>query len=410
MARKKKTIKAKEPVKLRAKKLANGNQSLYLDIYHNSERTYEFLKLYIVPESSPLDRTSNENTMKLAETIKAKRIMDLQYSDHGIVNTSANSKMLLMDWMEQFANKKKENGQSDAYYVQIIKTIRHLKLYKGDHITMKDVTKDYCLGFISYLNATSMAKVTTAGYFRCLNCGLNAAVKAEIITGNPITKIPSEDRIKVPESNREYLTQEEIVKLVHTPCSHPQVKMAYLFGCMCALRLSDVKALRWGDIQRDGNQWRASILMVKTQRKLWLPLSDEAIRWLPERGTAKETDFIFSLPCDGYLNKLLKDWVKSSGIKKRITFHTSRHTNATLLLSLGVDLYTVSKLLGHTQIKTTQIYAKIVDKKKDDAVNMIPSFSATEAPTAIADEINTGNDETLQPAKKKRGRPKKAQS
>ncbi len=148
--------------------------------------------------------------------------------------------------------------------------------------------------------------------------------------------------------------------------------------------------------------------MVKTQRKLWLPLSDEAIRWLPERGTAKETDFIFSLPCDGYLNKLLKDWVKSSGIKKRITFHTSRHTNATLLLSLGVDLYTVSKLLGHTQIKTTQIYAKIVDKKKDDAVNMIPSFSATEAPTAIADEINTRNDEPIQPAKKKRGRPKKA--
>ena len=84
--------------------------------YHNGERSYEFLKLYIVPESSPLDRTSNENTMKLAETIKAKRIMDLQYSDHGIVNTSANSKMLLMDWMEQFANKKKENGQSDAYY------------------------------------------------------------------------------------------------------------------------------------------------------------------------------------------------------------------------------------------------------------------------------------------------------
>ena len=116
------------------------------------------------------------------------------------------------------------------------------------------------------------------------------------------------------------------------------------------------------------------------------------------------------MPCDGYLNKLLKDWVKSSGIKKRITFHTSRHTNATLLLSLGVDLYTVSKLLGHTQIKTTQIYAKIVDKKKDDAVNMIPSFSTSEAPTVAGDEINTGSDDTTQQPKRKRGRPRKAQS
>lgn len=380
MTHKKNIIKAKEPVRLRTKKLANGNLSLYLDTYLNGKRSYEFLKLYIIPEKSPVDRRSNETTLRLAETIKAKRIMDLQYSIHGIVNTYSNSKTTLIDWMTQFADKKRRNGQSDAYYRQIVKTIRHLKLYNGEGIKMKDLTKEYCLGFISYLNGTSLAKITAAGYFRCFNCGLNAAVKADIIPYNPIARISAEDRIKVPESNREYLTQDEILTLVHTPCTHPQVKMAYLFSCMCALRLSDVKALCWRDICRDGTQWRASIRMIKTQRKLWLPLSDEAMKWIPDRGEAKDSDRIFSLPSDNYLNKLLKEWAKSAGIVKHITFHTSRHTNATLLLSLGVDLYTVSSLLGHTQIKTTQIYAKIIDKKRDDAVNLIPSFSATDLP------------------------------
>lgn len=111
--------------------------------------------------------------------------------------------------------------------------------------------------------------------------------------------------------------------------------------------------------------------MKKTQKTLYLPLSGEALKWMPERGEAKDTDKVFYLPYPTYINVVLKTWAQNSGINKTITFHTARHTFATMMLTLGADLYTTSKLLGHTQVKTTQIYAKIVDKKKDEAVNLV---------------------------------------
>lgn len=104
--------------------------------------------------------------------------------------------------------------------------------------------------------------------------------------------------------------------------------------------------------------------MKKTQKTLYLPLSDEALKWMPERGEAKDTDKVFHLPYATYINVVLKTWAQDSGITKTVTFHTARHTFATMMLTLGADLYTTSKLLGHTQVKTTQIYAKIVDKKR----------------------------------------------
>ena len=121
----------------------------------------------------------------------------------------------------------------------------------------------------------------------------------------------------------------------------------------------------------DGSQYRARIVMKKTQKTLYLPLSDEALKWMPERGEAKDTDKVFHLPYQTYINLVLKVWAANSGITKNVTFHTARHTFATMMLTLGADLYTTSKLLGHTQVQTTQIYAKIVDKKKDEAVNLV---------------------------------------
>ena len=77
---------------------------------------------------------------------------------------------------------------------------------------------------------------------------------------------------------------------------------------------------------------------------------------------------MFHLPA--HINVCLKPWAVKAGITKHFTFHTARHTFATMMLTLGADLYTVSKLLGHTSVKMTQVYAKIVNKKKDDAVNL----------------------------------------
>lgn len=80
---------------------------------------------------------------------------------------------------------------------------------------------------------------------------------------------------------------------------------------------------------------------------------------------------VFDLPSVPCINALIKPWAKAAGITKHFTFHTARHTFATMMLTLGADLYTTSKLLGHVDVRMTQVYAKIVNKKKDEAVNLV---------------------------------------
>lgn len=101
-----------------------------------------------------------------------------------------------------------------------------------------------------------------------------------------------------------------------------------------------------------------------------MPIGDEATQLLGERGD-KDAKVFPGLTYSAYENKHLYQWIGLAGIEKNITFHCFRHTYAVLQLELGADLYTVSKMLGHRDLKTTQIYAKIVDKTKQDAANRI---------------------------------------
>ncbi len=155
---------------------------------------------------------------------------------------------------------------------------------------------------------------------------------------------------------------------------YPAVKNAYLFSCFCGLRISDIIGLKWKNVYIDNGQYRLEMVMQKTKEPIYLPLSAEALKWIPERGMKAAEDHVFDLPSPTYINVILKPWAKAAGIDKHFTFHTARHTFATMMLTLGADLYTTSKLLGHTNVKTTQIYAKIVNKKKDDAVSLVDNI------------------------------------
>lgn len=246
---------------------------------------------------------------------------------------------------------------------------------------MQEIDKEWCLDFIDWIQHTyktrwgkPLSPKSAADYVGYFSTALNAAVRAEVIPENPIMTLAATERIKVPESKREYLTIDEIKVLIDTECPREDVKRAYLFSCYCGLRLSDVYALRWKDIILDGEQYRMSTVMKKTTTPIYLPLSRHAIRWLPERnGEGNELKIFDGLPAEPNINKVLAKWVETAKIAKKITYHTSRHTFATMMLTLGADLYTVSKLLGHANVKTTQIYAKIVDSKKVEAVNLVDS-------------------------------------
>lgn len=373
------TTKAKEPIRLRTKKLANGNLSIYLDIYRDGKREYEFLKLYLIPEKTKADKIQNEETLRTANAIKSQKIVALQNGEHGFV-VNSKAKVNFISYMEAQAVSYEERG-SNAYAQSIRNSIYHLRKYKGDAITFKQVDKSYLLGYIDFLNSTGgkynkpLSEAAKALYFDVVVIALNKAVKDEILQVNPAHKIAYKDRPQQGEATKQYLTFDEVKALIATPCKYEVLKQAFLFSCFCGLRYSDIKGLEWGKIHKvKSGEMQVEIKQQKTSEPLYLPLSPNALQWLPERGEAKDEDKVFALPHVSTVEKFLPRWAKDAGINKHITFHVSRHTNATLMLYFGADIYTVSKLLGHTNVKTTQIYAKIVDESKRKAVNLIPEI------------------------------------
>lgn len=387
MARTKKQLKAKEPIALRQKPLSKGGYSLYLDIYQNGKRTYDFLKLYLVPEVDEATATQNKNTIKVANAIKAKRVIEIANGKAGIVKDTTFGKMLLVDWIDEY--KAGKFGRQNSLTIGRLK--KHIANYNdGKAVMMQDVDEAYCKGFISYLankacglyvgkdgkevEGKRLGKNTANLYFVHFASAMNEAVRRKIVSSNPTKFLSKEDKkpIKAPKPQRGYLTIDEVKALIETDIKRYQIKQAFLFAVFCGLRISDIRALKWGDLSNDGKQWRASVLMQKTKERLELPLSDEAMKWLPERAGASNDALVFgNLPNALGINRGIKEWAKQAGIKKDICFHVSRHTFATALLTMGADLYTTSKLLGHTNLSTTQIYADIVSKKKADAVNVL---------------------------------------
>ena len=199
---------------------------------------------------------------------------------------------------------------------------------------------------------------------------------------NPMNRLSRHERAKTNKGKREFLTIDEVKKLIATPCRIEVVKNAYLFACNCGLRLGDVRRLKWEDIAKDGNKWMLSVVMNKSGKPVHIPLGVQARRWMPQHGKKRRQDvdsLVFEkLPNDTNLNACLKEWAAEAGITKAVTYHTSRHTFATMLLTLGADLYTVSKLLGHSQIKNTQVYAEIINRRKVEAVNLADNVFDTD--------------------------------
>ena len=396
MAKQKQTVKLKEPVRIRFKQLSNGNQSIYLDYYTGDvirkenyvggKRKYEFLKLYLIPERTREDKAKNEVTLALAKAIQSKRIVEVQNDAHGFQNTNK-SRVNLLDYLENIGKQSAEQG-SRNYARTVLNTVRALKLFRGDYIAFRDVDKEFLSEFTDFLRqmpkASKYGVLKTGGrlsnnsvvsYYGTLRTAINRAYKEGIITVNPTKEFDFASKVRQEPSRREYLTIDELKTLINTECRHEIVKRAFLFSCLCGLRVSDIRKLRWCDLQRSGGRVRIEITMQKTKEPLYLPISDEALKWLPERGEANGSDFIFPLTHEGTVNDTLQHWAKVAGITKHISFHVSRHTHATMMLTLGADLYTVSKLLGHKNIATTQIYAKIVDKKKEEAIGLIPNLT-----------------------------------
>ncbi len=386
---KKNTTKLKEPVRIRTKKLADGSESFYLDIYVDGKRSYEFLKLYLLPEVSQKVKEQNKATRAAVEAIKSQRIIEITNGKAGIKRASGWQKLLLSDWLEKFKAAQERKGIRNIRMLGCV--IKVVALY-GKKTRMGDIDKKWALGFIDWLQNTytrqnkvsevvrnsacapkegRVSQGTAVSYVSQLSIALNAAVRAEVLGENPFMLLSAAERIKKPESQRQFLTIEELKKITATECPIPIVKQAYMFSCYCGLRMSDIYALKWKDVQMNDGRYLLSVVMKKTSTPIYIPLSNNALAWLPERSGEENAPVFAGLPSLTTINKVLKVWAKAAGIDKHISYHSSRHTFGTLMMTVGADLYTTCKLMGHSDVRTTQIYAKIVDSKKIEAVNLV---------------------------------------
>lgn len=375
---------SKEPIRLRQRRTPSGLISLYLDIYLNGRRSYEYLKLYLVPEKTRADKEKNKQTLLLADAIRAKRVVELRNGLYGFSGEFATS-VRFFDYYRDLVEKRL-GEESRGNWGNWRSCYHHLKKYeKRDDITFAEITPEWVQGFRDYLDNEAvawghdyrkrikdkpLAKNSKCSYFNKLRACLNQAFEERIIPTNPMRGI---EGFKDEEGTRMYLTIEEVQRLVHTPCEYPQIKSAFLFSCLTGLRRSDVLRLRWGDVHKQGVFTRLIFRQKKTKGQEYLDITAEAAELMGERGRSE--DFVFTdVHTPTCTNRTIQEWVLRAGIDKKITFHCARHTFATMMLDLGTDIYTVSKLLGHRDLSTTQRYVKVMDKNKQAAVASIPSI------------------------------------
>lgn len=338
-------------VKIRKKRCKDGRQSLYLDIYHAGRRQYEFLQLFIGS-----NKEENKETLRLAESIRAKRQIEINAGRFDMV-PSFKAKTDFLAYFE-----KKSAGRNHSWKL----CLNHLRAYQSE-IQISAIDEGWLEGFKAFLLGR-VSQNSACTYFGLVITCLNFAVRERIISHNPSKRI---ERIKTLPVEKAFLTMEEIRRLERTPCRNPEVKRAFLFCCFSGLRISDVLKLDYSEVKAG----RITFRQKKTKSVEYLPISEQAKQLLylnpdviPISGRA------FNLPSRTQAASVLAKWTADAGIDKHISFHSSRHTFATLALTSGLDLLSVSKLLGHSSMRHTVIYAKIVDEKLKSEVAKLPTL------------------------------------
>ncbi|MCB9188719.1 MAG: site-specific integrase [Flavobacteriales bacterium] len=377
-------------VTLRQKKISKGRQSLYLDFYpaiphpETGEPTRrEFLGLYIFEKpKTPIDKQHNTETLQIGESIRQKRENFLNkpeiYSEYEKEQLRKKEKgeQCFIEYFRKLANKRKASNHDNW-----VSALNYIEAFTNGKLKFADLNEKFLEDFKEYLlstkskksDKTTLSQNSAVSYFNKVKAALKQAYKDGILQTDLNAKISP---IKAAETRREYLTIEELNKLVKTPCNNDLLKRAALFSALTGLRFSDIQKMTWSELEYiNGQGYFLNFNQKKTKGVEVLPISEQAYSFT--EGTENPKDMpqdkpVFEgLKYSAYHNKHLFQWIGAAGITKDITFHCFRHTFATLQLFNGTDIYTVSKMLGHKDLKTTQVYAKIVDEAKRTAANKI---------------------------------------
>jgi len=356
----------KQIVKLRVKKLANNQGSFYLDWCQNGKRNYEYLKLYIdlTPNPSREIKKQNEAAEQLAQTIRNQRENELMQSPWGIKKINR---------YETFCERLVTLG------VNCYDQRKVCELFKkcfGYDVPLVEMDREKVFTFHKYLFDYGYSLTTIKGFWDRVKSTIKSGIFDGSVNPECMRDFP---KVKRPNNPVTYLTAEEVTKLKNVEWPNAESKRAFLFAVYTGLRYCDVKKVRWSDITTDN-------FLVFSQQKTQmdatgnayaytrLPLNSQAVGIIGERKA--DNEFVFKkIVANDTINKHIQEAAKKAGIQKHVHFHMARHTLGVQLLSNGVEIYTVSKLLGHKSVQTTaKFYSNITEEKALDAINKLPIF------------------------------------
>lgn len=344
-------MKSKPLVQIYRRHTATGI-TIYLHYTSNGKQIRESTGLRLTG-----NKQTDQETERAAKLLQADKINELLTERTGLATDSLKSKKLFVDYCNEVADRNKS----------VKPLIKHLQAYKPK-ARLADIDKSFCGGFISHLQTkTSLKPTSIRTIYAIFKAVLSRAEKADLIPVNYARQV-QQPTAKQPE--RVFLSEREIKAFaeVDTAGETKEVQAAFLFSCLCGLRYSDISRLTADNISTTGKEYRVSIQTKKTAKQLSFTIPTTARALIKDRLTG---GLLFNLPTLKTIEAHVKRITAKAGIRKHITFHTARHTFATLLLTKGADIYTISELLGHSDIKTTQIYAKIIDEKKDKTTSLL---------------------------------------
>ena len=372
-------------VTLRKRTLPSGKITLYLDFFPpvSNVKTREFsrrqyLGLYLVSKpKNNNDKAMNSENLYKAEMICANRLNELNKQqiytpfEQERLRLQEIGKKSFLQYLKQTAEIKTGNNAEIWKYA----IIHFEKFLKNEDILMHEIDVTIIEDFREYILKAKclkkkdqfLAQNTALSYFNKIKATLRKAYKKGLLQTDINAAV---DSIKEQESQRNFLTMEEASRLFRTPCKKEIVKRVCMFSLLTGIRYSDIAKLTWEEVQYSKSEgYYIRFKQQKTDRPVTLPISQEAFEFLGDKEAQYKRVFYNLKKWD--VDRLLPIWVKDASIEKHITFHCFRHTYATLQMAAGTDIFTVSKMLGHKNIKTTQIYTKIIDEKKRETTTKI---------------------------------------
>lgn len=379
-------------VEIKERVLPTGNRSLYLEYYETGFRKKEYLGIFLAPENSAKARKHNKEALLKAQEIKAQRILcppDLHSTD-GKKQRNSTLKLTWLEWCDEYIRWSEDCGNSRKMLQHKGVVRKRIALYLENRgkkgILLKDVDREVVSGLFDFMrneyrnprqiktDGGKLADYTLLLFEETVKAIFNKAVRSDLIASNPIHDLTKGERFHAPDKHREFLTPEELTRFLNVETAtgnERQVQLAFGLSSMTGLRLGDMQHLRWSDIKDIDGTPTICISQRKTKRVVSIPLNDLAQSLLPPRDESNPDALVYHLvKKSDNISKYVRRIKDKAEIEKDFTYHSSRHTTATLAITAGADISAVKEMLGHGSVTSTEVYAKVSLDKKIQAVNL----------------------------------------